>query len=340
MPLLSICIPTYNRGKLLDTLLADLATYDVDSTLSQIEVCISDNASTDETDAVIQYWESRLPIISQRQVSNTGASANLLFVSKMASTDWIYLIGDDDRLIKQGLSCIVELLKTAPQTAWILPEIIHPIEPPYFVSIPDGPCHTEVLKRHILTYGVGHLGFIGSHVISRRFFKILWKEGIQIHFGWPHLSLMFRCLHNASFTIIRQPLAKQSVEGMDYLSWTGPEWLLMHAIRTKLCINALENNRLFKLRLLIRDYRSYLSVILASRLIDTPSHQITEAIIPHIDTLNLNRAIIWGLKLGIYIMSCIPGNWVRKLYQCLNKPSPTMCAAKFDATTNGVSRKL
>ena len=60
-PLLSICIPTYNRAELLGTMLENLVSQDAFRNGADIEIVISDNASTDETRAVGETYAARHP---------------------------------------------------------------------------------------------------------------------------------------------------------------------------------------------------------------------------------------------------------------------------------------
>jgi abequosyltransferase len=94
---LSICIPTYNRGPfigaLFDSILAQQG-YDC-----EIEVVVSDNASTDQTPAVVKAYRNRLPgLIYHRAPENLGADRNFLKVVALATGDFCWLMGSDDIL--------------------------------------------------------------------------------------------------------------------------------------------------------------------------------------------------------------------------------------------------
>lgn len=338
-PVLSICIPTYNRSKLLDALLEHISRFDRDKILTRLEICISDNASPDETPDILEKWGRVLSIKSERQSSNIGASANLFCVTKMASTNWVYLIGDDDLIIESGLAFVLDILDEATPDTWILPAIQHPTEPSYLSGLSAGSCSADALKRHILNYGVGHLGFIGSHIISTYFLKVLWADGIEQHFGWPHLSLMFKCLYDAHFLVVTEPIAHQSAD-VDALSWTWEEWLRMHAMRSMLCVNSLPNSFIFKLKLLARDYRVYLGVLAASRL-SRASYQTTMgAISPYIKKLKINGIFKLGIRFVLTGIAGCPVGLLKLGYLVLNRPMPDLNKGRIDTNTNGVIRKL
>jgi glycosyltransferase involved in cell wall biosynthesis len=59
LPLLSICIPTYNRAELLKNCVESIViNYDFDE---EVEVVISDNASDDNTLEICEMFASKYP---------------------------------------------------------------------------------------------------------------------------------------------------------------------------------------------------------------------------------------------------------------------------------------
>lgn len=92
-PELSICIPTFNRRQYLSDLFESLAPQ-LDP---EVEVVVSDNASTDGTADMIREWQTRLPRLSyKRWEKNHGADHNYLSVVEMASGRYCWLMGSDD----------------------------------------------------------------------------------------------------------------------------------------------------------------------------------------------------------------------------------------------------
>lgn len=111
-PLLSLCIPTCNRAELLEPLLENIARESAPF-LNRLEIVVSDNASTDHTEAVVKA--SRLPIIYGKNGSNLGFGNNLLNVTaKLASGDYVWVISDDDIVLPGGIARILESIAAAP----------------------------------------------------------------------------------------------------------------------------------------------------------------------------------------------------------------------------------
>lgn len=112
-PLLSICIPTYNRASELDELLRS-----IHESLKGVrhkdlfEVCISDNYSCDNTWETVEQWQGVLPNCRiYQQECNRGPDANYLQLIDMASGEYFWLVGSDDQLIKDALPQILLLLE-------------------------------------------------------------------------------------------------------------------------------------------------------------------------------------------------------------------------------------
>jgi len=97
-PRLSICIPTYNRRKYLRDTITSIATQVSAADASRIEICVSDNASTDGTEILIHELQSSTPvrIIYSRNETNLGADANYLRAVELASGDYCWYMGSDD----------------------------------------------------------------------------------------------------------------------------------------------------------------------------------------------------------------------------------------------------
>lgn len=109
MYILSICIPTYNRAGHLRNCLDSLIQSGV-ARQPDVQVCISDNCSTDETGQVIDDATKRLRIKYRRNDANLGLARNFVEVAQMADGEFVWIIGDDDLLIPGACENIVGLI--------------------------------------------------------------------------------------------------------------------------------------------------------------------------------------------------------------------------------------
>ena len=121
-PVLSICVPTYNRAgclpALLDSIVEDIARLPAPWTVDTIEVVVSDNASTDNTAEVISAYRTQLPhLVYVRHAENMGADRNFLAAVEAASGRWCWLMGSDDKVEAQALARVLAAGEAWPDHA-------------------------------------------------------------------------------------------------------------------------------------------------------------------------------------------------------------------------------
>lgn len=109
MAILSICIPTYNRISYLRELLDGLLSQIRDLPKDQVEVLVSDNASTDGTAESLKALKS--PSIRWwTNPQNIGGDRNFLKLIRESNGDYIWLIGDDDIVPEGAVLKVLRLL--------------------------------------------------------------------------------------------------------------------------------------------------------------------------------------------------------------------------------------
>lgn len=120
-PLLSICIPTYNRAHLLDNGIRIITQQIQDANAEdKIEFIISDNCSTDNTPEVVKkHIDNHKKILYIRNETNLGMDGNFVNCFKKASGRFIWLIGDDDYLVDGVLKAILNIIAQNDQIGLI-----------------------------------------------------------------------------------------------------------------------------------------------------------------------------------------------------------------------------
>ena len=112
-PLLTLAIPTYNREVELSRLLAAIAPEL--SSLPQVELLISDNASPDGTQALIYRLQTDgLRCTYLRNAENLDADPNFLQCYERAKGKYVWIFSDDDLLFPGSVTHIVGLLERDP----------------------------------------------------------------------------------------------------------------------------------------------------------------------------------------------------------------------------------
>ena len=97
-PLVSFCVPTFNRARYLDSLLQMLAQQLADFPYSY-EVFVSDNASTDHTPDVLTRHADALPLRCVRQPENRGGGGNWQYLMSQARGTYVMYLADDDAIL-------------------------------------------------------------------------------------------------------------------------------------------------------------------------------------------------------------------------------------------------
>lgn len=106
-PLLTIAIPTYNGSKTIRNML-DLLLPQCNE---QVEFLISDNCSTDNTEAIIDEYKSKWSDIEyHRNDVNIGPDANFLQCMQMAKGRFTWLVSDDDVVMEGAVEKVLNYL--------------------------------------------------------------------------------------------------------------------------------------------------------------------------------------------------------------------------------------
>ncbi len=110
MPLLTLAIPTYNRGgdlsTLLEVLLPQLEGH------PEVDLFISDNCSPDDTEAIVAGFVARgLQVRYRRHAENIGSDRNFLYCFNQARGNFFWMCGDDDVILPGALERVLEQLR-------------------------------------------------------------------------------------------------------------------------------------------------------------------------------------------------------------------------------------
>ena len=120
-PLLSICIPTYNRAhylrECLDNIVCQFKNREVND---QVEIVISDNASEDNTRKVVEEYQKRFSNIRYfKNSQNLGFDRNVDRVISEAKGVFCWTLSDDDYLQNKALKFVIKAIKENPEVAYI-----------------------------------------------------------------------------------------------------------------------------------------------------------------------------------------------------------------------------
>ena len=113
-PILTIAIPTYNRSACLARLLDSIIQQD-NYCCDELEVIICDNASTDETELISKRGLDKIKNSTYHlNEKNLGMDGNFKKCFELSSGKYLWMIGDDDLIVRDGLSKVFSIIKSRP----------------------------------------------------------------------------------------------------------------------------------------------------------------------------------------------------------------------------------
>jgi len=117
-PVLSICIPTFNRARYLDSLLKEL-TAQIQNLEFSYEILVGDNASSDATPEVVAQYQQQLNIRLYRRTANIGSAENLSQLYRCAAGKYFLYLADDDLPILSEINNNIKVFECNPEVGAI-----------------------------------------------------------------------------------------------------------------------------------------------------------------------------------------------------------------------------
>lgn len=250
--LISFCIPTYNRAQYLrETLACILPQLGPD-----VEVVISDNASTDETWEVVELYQRKFPGI--RYISNKtnlGYDRNLLSCLEHASGEYVWFFGSDDLLDEDGIETVRRRILQSPKRPALVYLNYQVVDNEGQLLVPDPiGCQRdrEFSSAAKCVEWLGwNLGYMSALVLRRDLCLPFARTGAFVGSGWIHLHLVLSSLlAGGSVQYIGSPLVRarrsvsldydlteRFVEQADRVFWdayrSGYPWLTIYRARNR-----------------------------------------------------------------------------------------------------------
>lgn len=343
-PILSICIPTYNRSILLDKLLNQIFKLS-ELTKSKIEICISDNFCSDATSSVIENWEKKLKLISIRQEFNIGASRNFQEVARLSTAPWVLLMGDDDLLSVSGFENLLTVLETVNPDTWIFADICNQDGTTLLEKFPPGHWSKHQFKKRILFNSLlDSLGFMSMHVIPKDSIRKFTLLSLDRVYGWPHLALLFYDLSNINFHVQRECIVRRGGDGEEVTqTWRSNDWLCLMMQKTKLCCFSATGKNMFSTGIALREYLRwpYARQTFHAMSILGKRGELLPQSMDYIDSTNIHKVAKLLIRLYVFLLLLIPVKLILVLRKLKNPSDEDISRnEEVNILTDGIDRGL
>lgn len=223
-PLLAICVPTFNRATNLRNLFRSLGAAKARFG-SEIEICVSNNASTDDTRVAIEDFTCAHAVLVRHQTTNLGATLNLIEVASMMQARWGIWCGDDDELNLDAVERLLALLRTLAPEIWVIVDSAGPDGyGQYLRRYTEGGNTANAFRYAIMRNGLDAFGFMGVHVFPRSAVPILQALRLDEARPWPHIAGLLRHVMQTGTRVHVLPEnVIQQAKGGAVLFWSGSD---------------------------------------------------------------------------------------------------------------------
>lgn len=218
-PLLSICIPTWNREKCLIDCINSIVNQKWFNN-DEIEIVISDNWSIDKTSSVCSWFISQWYNIKySNNWVNMWFDRNLLKVVDMAHGKYCMILADDDTINNNWIFIILNFIKNNDIDYIMLnfrtydKDLKEPVDDVNYMSINKNTYYSSLKEFiHNRKWNNYRLSSFFTFMSEHLFKKEIWDEfPLKDSFIWTqviHLHVLLSCMKNKSFAMISYPVVK------------------------------------------------------------------------------------------------------------------------------------
>lgn len=169
---LTVAVPTFNRGNCLSALLKSLVAQLTPDHLERIEILVLDNCSSDDTENVVQAVLTECPSLRYvRNATNIGADNNFVKAFNEAQGRYLWILGDDELLFDGAIDWVLKCCQ-GPEfgAAYIysVPETLDKVHGFLGHPVPDRVSVTEFGPWSFVRAANYRLTFLSASVINRQ----------------------------------------------------------------------------------------------------------------------------------------------------------------------------
>ena len=186
---LSIFIPTFNRNKKLVQTVKDILEIEGNE---QISIVVIDNASDKPVQTSLNeenIYSENLKVIENS--INIGICGNIIECFRQCNTQWLWVLGDDDKVSANALDNIINQLEHLNETETLCVNFkTEMADKRTLFSVVS-----EVSELNNIETPYSNLLFISTNIYNARILKAYMAEGIMFSYPLqPHTAMLFQAL--------------------------------------------------------------------------------------------------------------------------------------------------
>jgi glycosyltransferase involved in cell wall biosynthesis len=216
--LLSINIPTFNRDKYLAKLLRSIFNGVNSSVLDKIEINVLDNASTDQTNHIIEEYLPSERFVYKVNAYNVGPMKNIQMAHRFGTGTYVWVIGDDDYICEGQLIKIISFLNNLPDVLLLSYERKTPTD--RSIGIVSSWSTSCFITKHDPMFRIDYadklIGFLSANIIRRDWVNSINDEEYE-HLDevgeLAHASMIYKAIGSGgTLAYIAEPTIVQTVD--------------------------------------------------------------------------------------------------------------------------------
>ena len=208
-PLLSICIPTFNRNEYIEELLNNVISQ-VTCYKDEVEVLVSDNHSYMSCENIVKNISERFQISIKfyYQEENIGGESNFAFLINESKGKYLHILGDDDLYAPYLYSCLIPSLKLKDYGLICLNSLCIDLNNKLGIHMPIrsfAGIISEMSAQEFIKHTISRHGLISNIIINR----VVWETGYK--YRSPRYFL-FQALSTELYGILETKLLCLSID--------------------------------------------------------------------------------------------------------------------------------